>query len=244
MLQLLPASPSLTDSAFPPFRTGNDPLTGVVLFTLLMPPQIWFRSAFADALNMFSLTEYWQQSGTVSIEDATSAASAAFESWQLMVGYIFPYGGSVAPAGTLLCDGSSYLRSDYPALFDVIGTNFGAVDGTHFNVPDLRGRVPVGVGTGSGLSPRAMGDTFGDETITLTTAEVPSHSHTDTGHTHSEGNAVPTAIAIGPGVPAPSAIPAVGVTGLSSANLTSSGGDGSHANVQPSQVINFVIAAA
>jgi len=208
-----------------------------------MPPQLWFRAAFADALNMFCLPDYWQQSGTVTIDDATSAAGAVFGSWQMLVGYIFPYGGDTPPEGTLLCDGSSYLRTDYPALFDVIGTNFGAVDGSHFNVPDLRGRSPMGEGAGSGLTARTIGEEFGEETHTLTVSETPSHSHTDTGHTHTEGNALPTAIAIGPGVPAPSAIPGVGATGIGIAGITSTGGDGSHNNIHPTLVINFVIAA-
>jgi microcystin-dependent protein len=58
------------------------------------------------------------------------------------------------PEGYLLCDGTSHLRADYPDLFDVIGTTFGAADGTHFNVPDLRQRFPLGKaasGTGAAL---------------------------------------------------------------------------------------------
>lgn len=63
-------------------------------------------------------------------------------------GIVSPYAGSSAPSGWLLCDGSSKLRADYPDLFAVIGTTFGSVDGTHFTLPDLRSRFPVGVGTG------------------------------------------------------------------------------------------------
>jgi len=69
------------------------------------------------------------------------------------VGGILPYGGAVAPTGYLLCDGSSYLRAEYAALFLAIGTGFGAVDGMHFSVPDLREAAPVGVGTrGAGVT--------------------------------------------------------------------------------------------
>ena len=61
------------------------------------------------------------------------------------IGAIFPFGGTSAPSGYLLCDGSAVSRSDYAALFAVIGTSFGAGDGsTTFNVPDLRESVPVG----------------------------------------------------------------------------------------------------
>lgn len=66
------------------------------------------------------------------------------------VGVVLPYGGSSAPTDWLLCDGASYLRADYPDLFDKIGTTFGSADGTHFNVPDMRGRVPVGYAASGG----------------------------------------------------------------------------------------------
>lgn len=64
-------------------------------------------------------------------------------------GVITPFAGAAAPSNWLLCDGASLLRADYPRLFNVIGTSYGSVDATHFNTPDLRGRSPVGVGTGT-----------------------------------------------------------------------------------------------
>ena len=54
------------------------------------------------------------------------------------------FGGDTAPAGWLLCDGTSYVQANYQGLFDVIGTKFGSVDATHFNVPDLQQRMPLG----------------------------------------------------------------------------------------------------
>src|SRR6266487_3808433 len=81
-------------------------------------------------------------------------------------GDIKMFAGPVAPPGTLFCDGSSLLRADYPALFIVIGTTFGSVDGTHFTLPDLRNRCPVGVGT------RTLAATGGEETHVLTTGEL------------------------------------------------------------------------
>lgn len=62
-------------------------------------------------------------------------------------GVVLPYAGAAAPTGFLLCDGSSKLRADYPDLFTAISTTFGSADGTHFNVPDMRGRTSVGVGS-------------------------------------------------------------------------------------------------
>jgi microcystin-dependent protein len=65
-----------------------------------------------------------------------------------LTGVVKMYAGSSAPAGYLLCDGSSYSTSTYAALFSVIGYTFGG-SGNNFNVPDMRGRVPIGVGTGA-----------------------------------------------------------------------------------------------
>lgn len=76
------------------------------------------------------------------------------------------------------CDGSAISRTTYSALFALIGTSFGAGDGsTTFNIPDFRGRVYGTTGTGSGLTNRIMGQTAGQETVTLTSGQIPSHNH-------------------------------------------------------------------
>lgn len=101
------------------------------------------------------------------------------------IGQIAAFGGVVAPTGWLMCNGASYLRADYQDLFDVIGTAYGAADGTHFNVPDLRQRVPMG------LSPTAPGDVLGGSGGSKDLI-VPGHTHTTTGlgaHTHTTGAA-------------------------------------------------------
>ena len=80
-------------------------------------------------------------------------------------GTILPYGGTAAPTGYLLCDGTSYLRADYPDLFGIIGTAYGSIDSAHFTVPDMRGRFPFGLaasGTGS-----TLGGTFGTITTSI-----------------------------------------------------------------------------
>lgn len=82
------------------------------------------------------------------------------------------------PAGFLLCDGSSYLRATYANLFLVIGTVFGAVDGTHFTVPDFRGRVPVGILT-SDSDFAGPGYAGGNKNVSAA-----AHTHTEDAHTH------------------------------------------------------------
>lgn len=98
-------------------------------------------------------------------------------------GTIVMFGGSVAPAGWLLCDGSPVSRTTYAALWGVLGTSYGSGDTvTTFNLPDLENRFPLGAGS------RALGNSGGEETVALTQAEMPSHSHNLNNHTHSTPN--------------------------------------------------------
>lgn len=84
-------------------------------------------------------------------------------------GVVLPYAGSAAPTGFLLCDGSSKLRADYADLFTAIGTTFGSVDGTHFTLPDMRSRTPVGAGTGTVVA------TFASRASNVITVTGPSN---------------------------------------------------------------------
>jgi len=234
-----------------PYLTPNSVPPGVVCRVLFIPDDLnWIANVYG-ALQALTFPENFTPYGAVSPDDTAEIYGVMFDQFLQregmcrMVGEVVLYAGTASPDPRwLFCDGNSYLRTAYPDLFAVIGTLYGSVDATHFNVPDLRGRVAVGEGTGPGLSPRALGDTFGEETHVLTVTETPSHTHTDLGHTHSEGNALPTAIAIGPGVPAPSAVPGISITGSGSANLTYAGGDGAHNNLQPSVVLGYYIVAS
>lgn len=82
--------------------------------------------------------------------------------------------------GWLYCDGRALSRTDYRALFEVLGTTFGAPSSSTFALPDYRGRVAGSAGSGAGLTARAMGATIGDEAHVLTTPEMAAHSHTGT----------------------------------------------------------------
>lgn len=98
------------------------------------------------------------------------------------IGTILDFAGATAPTGYLVCDGSAVSRTDYAALFEVIGTTWGGGDGsTTFNVPDLRGRAAIGAGTGTATdaTAHALGSKGGTETHKLTAAQsgVPAHAH-------------------------------------------------------------------
>lgn len=144
-----------------------------------------------------------------------------------LAGAVLPYSANSIPSGWLVCDGSEVSRTTYAALFGIIGTVWGAGDGsTTFNLPDLRGRTPIGAGTGAGLTARTLGQSLGAETHQLTTGEIPAHVHTygpnsGGGTTGSAGT-----------------LRARSITLIDSG---SEGSDGAHNNMQPSTVVNWII---
>ena len=165
------------------------------------------------------------------------ARSAVF----VPVGAVVAYGSSTAPKGWLSCLGQEVYRGDYPDLFAIVGTTYGAGNGTTtFNLPNLSGRVVVGQGSGAGLTARSMGATGGAETHTLTTGEIPSHSHTSNavgstlGLMTADGNN--TAV----GVDASAVEPNVYAAPVA-LSINDAGGGGAHNNMQPFAVLNYII---
>lgn len=134
----------------------------------------------------------------------------------LPAGIIAPYGGSSAPTGWVLCDGSSLARTGtYANLYAAIGTTFGSADGSHFNVPDFRTRVPAGYKSGDSNF-GTLGGTLGAATHTLTTSELPTDTIVHTG----------------------SIAQAITSSGFVTQNT---GGGNAHNNIQPSLTVNFII---
>lgn len=215
-------------------------------FRVIIPDDVQYVAAFKGAILPLTYASQWEQVLGITPEQAADEFLALYDRITFdvdrtcrMIGEIIAYAGTTSPvADWLVCDGASLLRTDYADLFAVIGTTYGSVDVSHFNLPDLRDNVLVG----SGLS-YTLGTLVGEATHTLVTSEVPSHTHTDIGHTHVEGIATPSIGAAITGVPVPSAVPGIGVTGSGSASLTSVGGSGAHNNIQPSMPITYLIVA-
>jgi len=93
------------------------------------------------------------------------------------LGEIRMFGGNFAPRGWAFCNGQLLSIASNSALFSLLGTTYGGDGRTTFGLPDLRGRSPVHAGNGPGLSPKTLGEKSGAETTTLTTANMPAHSH-------------------------------------------------------------------
>jgi microcystin-dependent protein len=103
------------------------------------------------------------------------------------IGSLLSFAGSTAPSFYLLCDGTAVSRSQYSALFSIIGTTYGVGDAsTTFNVPNLKGRVVVTRDASVGAFD-TLGETGGAATHTLATGELPSHTHSMAAHTHTIG---------------------------------------------------------
>lgn len=93
------------------------------------------------------------------------------------IGEIRLFAGNFAPRGWMFCDGTLYNISTYDVLYTILGTTYGGNGQTTFGVPDLRGRVAVGTGQGAGLQNITLGQAGGTETVTMTTSQMPMHTH-------------------------------------------------------------------
>lgn len=87
------------------------------------------------------------------------------------------FAGNFAPRGWAICGGQVLSIFKHTALFSILGTQYGGDGRTSFNLPNLRGRVPMGMGVEPGLSPRKIGEKVGIEAVTLHSENLPAHTH-------------------------------------------------------------------
>ena len=164
------------------------------------------------------------------------------------LGEIRIFAGNFAPKGWALCDGQLLSVSQSDALFSLLGTTYGGDGRTTFAVPDLRGRLPVHVGRGPGLTSWDMGQRTGSERVTLTTNQVPTHDHpfmatnqeaTDTAMSGKVLAKVPT----GPNNDMFYAPPTGTLeNNLIAGSIQPTGGSQAHNNIMPYLCLNYIIA--
>lgn len=158
------------------------------------------------------------------------------------VGEIRMFAGTFAPQGWAFCDGQLLPISQYDALFSLYGTLYGGDGRTTFGLPDLRGRVPLHMGSGSGLSPRSIGSKGGAESVTLTPAQLPAHTHQlrASGDVAGSSGAQNNLLARSSNIDLYSGDAPDGA--LAPAAIGSAGGSQSHTNMMPYLGINFIVA--
>lgn len=172
------------------------------------------------------------------------------------LGEIRLFAGNYNPEDWVLCNGQSLSVQQNQALFSLIGVTYGGDGVNTFNVPDLRGRVPVGQGqnttTNPPLTARTIGQTGGEENHTLTTGEMPAHTHpvyavqhdstsTTPGPTMFYGQTVTNA-AGNNGLYTNTLPPTTTVVGMDPKAVTFTGGGQSHNNMMITTAISFIMA--
>lgn len=195
---------------------------------VVLPDDIDCLAAFKGAVDDLRFSSNWEQAGGITPEETADLFAIAFDTIQecRLTGEIIAYATTNAPAGTLACDGSAYLRVDYPLLYAALAPAF-IQDSDHFIVPDLRGRSIIGIGQGAGLTNRAMNSGGGEENHQLTVSELASHAHQ-----WLKDNFLPAAAPGEPGLVAVSSTPI---------NTGNSGGDTAHNTMHPFLSLGYAI---
>lgn len=185
------------------YTTGDGLSLGVSLVLLEIPDEDWIKQVLISAFNTLTIEDNWNDKlGAITKDQATRVMSLMLQTLIFdyepppvtPVGAMMPWPGAAAPTGWILCQGQSLLRASYVDLFALIGTTYGAADSTHFNLPDMRDKSPMGAGGTVVTNP---GDLNGELTHALVIGEIPSHDHdyaqvahnhgvTDGGHAHVE----------------------------------------------------------
>ncbi len=170
-----------------------------------------------------------------------------------LIGIIKMFGGNFAPRGWAFCEGQLLNISQNTALFSILGTIYGGDGRSTFGLPDLKDRAPMHAGSGPGLTSRTVGQKLGQATVTLSVANLPSHTHQLSAHavvadTDIDVPAATTSLGAIPGSEAGVFFPNLygadtgALVDMAVEALATTGGGAAHANRQPLQGLNFIIA--
>jgi len=199
-------------------------------------PRADYEAIMRGALLLTTYAENYEQTLGLPVDDIIPVFDRVFDSFSrglpvLPTGTIQAYaGGPLAPVGWLKCEGQEVEQATYPELFDVIGGIYGTATSGWFRLPDLRGRMIIGEGQGTGLTERELTDKGGAETHDLSVDEIPSHAHYLSSHAHFLFMAQ---LGVGDPVAGPDFPDVVQTDGI--------GGGQAHNNMPPFLVLNFII---
>jgi len=158
------------------------------------------------------------------------------------LGCISVFGFNFPPRGWAQCNGQILPINQNQSLFSLLGTIYGGDGRTTFALPDMRGRAPMHAGNGAGLTSRALGQKLGTETVTLTEAQIPPHSHAANASTVDSSTPLPKANLAAPTVTAFNVYgDADNLTAGAAGQVGTVGGSG-HDDMQPYTTLNFCIA--
>lgn len=158
------------------------------------------------------------------------------------LGEIMLFAGNFVPQGYAACNGQVLPIAQYTALFSLLGTTYGGNGTSTFALPDLRSRIPVGYGQGTGLSAYQLGQVGGQESVTLTTNQLPAHTHQLQGIAAPGTSADPTNnLLANDGRGGPQYIDTGATTALSSQSISAAGGNQAHENRSPYLALNYCI---
>ncbi len=156
------------------------------------------------------------------------------------VGEIRLFAGNFAPVDWNFCDGTVLAISEFDVLFNLIGTTYGGDGVNTFQLPDLRGRVPIHMGQGSGLANYTIGQRAGTETVTLTTGQIPSHTHLANANSN-QGTAITPTSNVWAALTDFSQYATSTTGNMSASAVGQAGSNQPHDNLLPFLSVNFII---
>jgi microcystin-dependent protein len=142
-----------------------------------------------------------------------------------------------APRGWALCDGQLLPINQNQGLFSLLGTTFGGDGRVNFALPDLRGRTPIHVGSG-----HTLGERGGEQSHTLSIAELPTHTHAARATSAGGSQVVPTGGLLARAAPANPYVAPANLAAMNTASVANTGGSQAHLNMQPFLTLSFCIA--
>jgi len=196
--------------------------------------ELWQADFFGAILPLIS-SESWEAHGALTPDEMAEywinllVPQIHNLRYAMPVGSIILWPGLDAPDGWLLCEGDEVLRADYPQLFEAIGTTYGSASGTTFTLPNLLERFPLGVSSSNGLA-----SSGGAKTHTLTTAQIPAHTHPPVSPSAGYMYYAPGAGTVGF---------TTGASMIASTNSGSAGSGQSHNNMPPYLSLFYIIKA-